>query len=182
MKKLLITIALLVGMSVTIWAQAPVVKTTNGEVSGIVQEGSMAYLGIPYATVERFMPPKPVKWKGVRQCDHWGPMTMQQTNRPMTEEQMSEQCCVLNVWTTGLKAKKPVMFWLHGGGFDSGTSEWDPGMCLAKQDVVVVSINHRLNILGFLDLSTCGKKYKYSGNVGMLDAVQALEWVRDNIA
>ena len=74
------------------------------------------------------------------------------------------------------------MFWLHGGGFDSGTSEWDPGMCLAKKDVVVVSINHRLNILGFLDLSTCGKKYKYSGNVGMLDAVQALEWVRDNIA
>ena len=182
MKKLLLTIALLVGMSVTIWAQAPVVKTTNGEVSGIVQEGSMAYLGIPYATVERFMPPKPVRWKGVRQCDHWGPMTMQQTNRPMTEEQMSEQCCVLNVWTTDLKAKKPVMFWLHGGGFDSGTSEWDPGMCLAKKDVVVVSINHRLNILGFLDLSTCGKKYKYSGNVGMLDAVQALEWVRDNIA
>ena len=74
------------------------------------------------------------------------------------------------------------MFWLHGGGFDSGTSEWDPGMCLAKKDVVVVSINHRLNILGFLDLSTVSKKYKYSGNVGMLDAVQALEWVRDNIA
>ena len=143
----------------------------------------MAFLGIPYAEVERFMPPKPVKaWKEVRMCDHWGPMTMQRTNREMTEEEMSEQCCVLNVWTTDVKAKKPVMFWLHGGGFDSGTSEWDPGMCLAKKDVVVVSINHRLNILGFLDLSTCGEKYKYSGNVGMLDAVQALEWVRDNIA
>ena len=142
----------------------------------------MAFLGIPYAKVERFMPPQPVKkWKGVRACDHWGPMTMQPTNRPMTEEQMSEQCCVLNVWTTDVKAKKPVMFWLHGGGFDSGTSEWDPGMQLAKKDVVVVGINHRLNILGFLDLSTCGKKYKYSGNVGMLDAVAALEWVRDNI-
>ena len=160
-----------------------VVRTTSGLVKGIDQEGSMGFLGIPYAQVERFMPPKPVKkWKGVRVCDKWGPMTMQQTNRPMTEDQMSEQCCVLNVWTTDLKAKKPVMFWLHGGGFDSGTSEWDPGMCLAKKDVVVVSINHRLNILGFLDLSTCGKKYKYSGNVGMLDAVQALEWVRDNIA
>ena len=142
----------------------------------------MAFLGIPYAKVERFMPPQPVKkWKGVRACDHWGPMTMQPTNRPMTEEQMSEQCCVLNVWTTDVKAKKPVMFWLHGGGFDSGTSEWDPGMQLAKKDVVVVGINHRLNILGFLDLSTCGKKYKYSGNVDMLDAVAALEWVRDNI-
>ena len=160
-----------------------VINTTSGPVSGIMQEGTMAWLGIPYAKVERFMPPQPVKkWKGVRKCDKWGPMTMQQQNRPMTEEQMSENCCVLNVWTTDLKAKKPVMFWLHGGGFDSGTSEWDPGMCLAKKDVVVVSINHRLNILGFLDLSTCGKKYKYSGNVGMLDAVQALEWVRDNIS
>ncbi len=170
-----------------------VVKTRSGLVKGIDQEGTMAFLGIPYATVERFMPPQPVKkWKGVRVCDHWGPMTMQQQNRPMTEEQMSENCCVLNVWTTDLPKSskfkvqssklKPVMFWLHGGGFDSGTSEWDPGMCLAKKDVVVVSINHRLNILGFLDLSTVSKKYKYSGNVGMLDAVQALEWVRDNIA
>jgi len=160
-----------------------IIHTTSGPVSGIMQEGTMAWLGIPYAKVERFMPPQPVKkWKSVRKCDKWGPMTMQQQNRPMTEEQMSENCCVLNVWTTDLKAKKPVMFWLHGGGFDSGTSEWDPGMCLAKKDVVVVSINHRLNILGFLDLSTVSKKYKYSGNVGMLDAVQALEWVRDNIS
>ena len=157
-----------------------VVNTQCGKVQGIMQEGSMAFLGIPYAHVERFMPPKPVaKWKGVRHCDHWGPMTMQPSGRA---DEMSEQCCVLNVWTTDVKAKKPVMFWLHGGGFDSGTSAWDPGMCLARKDVVVVSINHRLNILGFLDLSTCGKKYKYSGNVGMLDAVQALEWVRDNIA
>ena len=178
MKKLFLIFALMVGVTISIWAQAPVVKTTNGEVSGIEQEGSMAYLGIPYAKVERFMPPQPIKWKGVRACDHWGPMTIQPSGR---EDEMSEQCCVLNVWTTDLKAKKPVMFWLHGGGFDSGTSAWDPGMCLAKKDVVV-SINHRLNILGFLDLSTCGKKYKYSGNVGMLDAVKALEWVRDNIS
>lgn len=73
---------------------------------------------------------------------------MQPSNRLMSEDEMSEQCCVLNVWTTDLTARKPVMFWLHGGGFDSGTSAWDPGMCLAKKDVVVVSINHRLNILG----------------------------------
>ena len=187
--------ALLIGFSMArAQEKAPEVNTTNGPVSGIIQEGSMAYLGIPYAKVERFMPPQPVeKWTAVRACDHWGPMTMQQSNRPMSEDEMSEQCCVLNVWTTSIPRRpagaqlrpaplKPVMFWLHGGGFDSGTSAWDPGMCLAKKDVVVVSINHRLNILGFLDLSTCGKKYKYSGNVGMLDAVQALEWVRDNIA
>ena len=86
-----------------------VVKTRSGLVKGIDQEGSMAFLGIPYATVERFMPPQPVKkWKGVRVCDHWGPMTMQQTNRPMTEEQMSENCCVLNVWTTSLPNRSKV--------------------------------------------------------------------------
>ena len=162
-----------------------VVNTTQGKVSGIMQEGTMAYLGIPYAKVERFMPPQPVeKWEGVRACDHWGPMVMQQTwGKQLSEDEMSEQnSCVLNVWTTDLKAHKPVMLWLHGGGFDSGTSEWDPGMQLAKKDVVVVSINHRLNILGFLDLSAVSDDYKYSGNVGMLDVVQALEWIRDNIA
>ena len=163
---------------------APVVNTTSGTISGIMQEGSMGYLGIPYAKVERCMPPLPVeKWEGVRACDHWGPQAMQQTwGRQLSEDEMSEKnCCVLNVWTTDLKAKKPVMVWLHGGGFDSGTSAWNPGMKLAQKDVVVVSVNHRLNILGFLDLSAVSPKYKESGNVGMLDVVQALEWVRDNI-
>ena len=150
-----------------------------------MQEGSMAYLGIPYAKVERCMPPLPVdKWEGVRACDHWGPQAMQQTwGKQLSEDEMSEKSsCVLNVWTTDLKAKKPVMLWLHGGGFDSGTSAWNPGMKLAQKDVVVVSVNHRLNILGFLDLSAVSPKYKESGNVGMLDVVQALEWVRDNIS
>ena len=145
----------------------------------------MAWLGIPYAKVERLMPPLPVdKWKGIRKCDHWGPQVMQQTwGKQLTEDEMSEKnSCVLNVWSTDLKAHKPVMLWLHGGGFDSGSSTWNPGMQLAKKDVVVVSINHRLNILGFLDLSAVSKKYEYSGNVGMLDVVQALEWIRDNIA
>ena len=163
---------------------APVVSTVSGNVSGIMQEGSMAYLGIPYAKVERCMPPLPVdKWEGVRACDHWGPQAMQQTwGKQLSEDEMSEKSsCVLNVWTTDLKAKNPVMLWLHGGGFDSGTSAWNPGMKLAQKDVVVVSVNHRLNILGFLDLSAVSPKYKESGNVGMLDVVQALEWVRDNI-
>ena len=127
------------------------VKISSGLVQGIIQEGTQAFLGIPYAEVERFMPPKPVKpWEGVRQCNQWGPQAMQQTNRPMSEAEMSENCCVLNVWTTDRNARKPVMLWLHGGGFDSGTSAWDP--------------------------------YKYSGNVGMLDCVAALQWVHDNIA
>ena len=164
---------------------APVVSTVSGNVSGIMQEGSMAYLGISYAKVERCMPPLPVdKWEGVRACDHWGPQAMQQTwGKQLSEDEMSEKnSCVLNVWTTDLKAKKPVMLWLHGGGFDSGTSAWNPGMKLAQKDVVVVSVNHRLNIIGFLDLSAVSPKYKESGNVGMLDVVQALEWVRDNIS
>ena len=161
-----------------------VVRTESGLVKGFDHEGSVGFLGIPYAKVERFMPPQPVaKWDTIRVCDHWGPQAMQNTwGKKLSEAEMSEQCCVLNVWTTDTKAKKPVMVWLHGGGFDSGTSAWDPGMKLAQQDVVVVSVNHRLNILGFLDLSACSDKYKYSGNVGMLDVVQALQWVQKNIS
>ncbi len=161
-----------------------IVKTTAGLIQGFEQEGTEAYLGIPYAEVERFMPPKAVKpWKGVRISDHWGPQVMQQTGgRKLSEAEMSEKnSCVLNVWTTERNGSKPVMLWIHGGGFDSGASTWNPGMGLAKKDVVVVSLNHRLNILGFLDLSACSPKYKYSANVGMLDIVAALEWIRDNI-
>lgn len=160
-----------------------VVRIESGLVQGFDHEGSLGFLGIPYAKVERFMPPMPVdKWDTVMVCDHWGPMTMQPTGREMSKDEMSEDCCVINVWTTDRKAKKPVMLWLHGGGFDSGTSEWDPGMKLAQKDVVCVSINHRLNILGFLDLSACSPKYKYSANVGMMDVVAALKWIRNNIA
>ena len=161
-----------------------VVSTESGLVKGFDHEGSIGFLGIPYAKVERFMPPLPVaKWDTIRVCDHWGPQAMQNTwGKKLSEAEMSEQCCVLNVWTTDTKAKKPVMVWLHGGGFDSGTSAWDPGMKLAQRDVVVVSVNHRLNIMGFLDLSACSDKYKYSGNVGMLDVVQALQWVQKNIS
>lgn len=161
-----------------------VVKTASGRVKGFEANGTTAFLGIPYAKVERFMPPLPVdKWDTVRLCDHFGPQVMQNVNgRELSEEKMSEKnSCVLNVWTTDTKAHKPVMLWIHGGGFDSGSSEWNPGMELAKKDVVVVSLNHRLNILGFLDLSTVSPKYKYSGNVGMLDIVAALQWIKDNI-
>ena len=160
-----------------------IVRIKSGLIKGFDQEGTMAFLGIPYAKIERFMPPLPVdNWDDIKICDHWGPQVMQNTDKELTEEEMSEKnSCVINVWTTDKKSKKPVMLWIHGGGFDSGTSAWDPGMALAKKDVVVVSLNHRLNILGFLDLSTISEKYKFSGNVGMLDIVAALEWIRDNI-
>lgn len=185
MKKLFIS-TLLILITAALYAQTPLSFTVNtqyGQVRGIDQEGTMAFLGIPYARVERFMPPHPATpWTGVRDCGVWGPQAMQRTyGRKLSEAEMSEQCCVLNVWTTDTHAKKPVMVWLHGGGFDSGTSAWNPGMSLAQNDVVVVSVNHRLNILGFLDLSVCSPRYKESGNVGMLDVVAALQWVRDNI-
>lgn len=187
MKKLLLFLCLTLSFAMSVMAQKAkknyTVRIESGLVQGFAQEGTEAYLGIPYAKVERFMPPQPVEpWDSVMQCNHWGPQAMQNVgNRKMTEKEMSENSCVLNVWTTDRKAKKPVMLWLHGGGFDSGTSAWNPGMGLAKKDVVLVSINHRLNILGFLDLSAVSPKYKYSGNVGMMDVVAALKWIHKNI-
>ena len=188
MKKNVIIALMVLIAATSISAQTndrPTVKTRSGWVEGILQEGTQAFLGIPYARVERFMPPLAIeKWKGVRKCDHWGPQAMQNTfGRKLSEDEMSEKnSCVLNVWTTDTRGSKPVMLWLHGGGFDSGTSAWNPGMQLAKKDVVVVSVNHRLNILGFLDLSACSEKYKLSANVGMLDIVAALRWIRQNIS
>jgi para-nitrobenzyl esterase len=202
-RQLFLMLAVMLSLTGMAQPDPMVVRTESGLVKGFDHEGTTGFLGIPYAKVERFMPPKPVdKWNTVRVCDHWGPQAMQNTwGRRLSEAEMSEQCCVLNVWTTSpvhsssareaaepgaqftvhSSPLKPVMVWLHGGGFDSGTSAWNPGMCLAKKDVVVVSVNHRLNILGFLDLSAASKKYKYSGNVGMLDVVQALQWVQKNI-
>lgn len=180
MKK--IVVIMLAALFAACQTQDPyVIKTTNGKVRGFEEEGTMAFKGIPYAKAERCMPPAPVeKWDTVLDCTQWGPQSLQGGR---IAPGSSEDCCVLNVWTTDTKAKKPVMFWCHGGGFDSGTSAWNPGMGLAMKDVVVVSLNHRLNIVGFLDLSATGDpKYKYSGNVGMMDAVKALEWVRDNIS
>ena len=158
-----------------------VVKTCAGKVQGVEEEGTMAFKGIPYARVERFMPPQKVEpWDTVMVCDQYGPYAMQTGGFPGTV--MSEEnTCTLNVWTKDTKARKPVMLWVHGGGYATGHSSWNPGYGIAQKDVVFVSLNHRLNILGYLDLSSFGEKYKYSGNVGELDIVAALEWIRDNI-
>ena len=158
-----------------------VVKTCAGKVQGVEEEGTMAFKGIPYARIERFMPPQKVEpWDTVMVCDQYGPYAMQTGGFPGTV--MSEEnTCTLNVWTKDTKARKPVMLWVHGGGYATGHSSWNPGYGLAQKDVVFVSLNHRLNILGDLDLSSFGEKYKYSGNVGELDIVAALEWIRDNI-
>jgi para-nitrobenzyl esterase len=176
-----------------------VVPTSAGAVQGFVREGIYSFRGIPYASAERFMPPGPVAaWAGNRFALSYGDICPQFVNPKLGEPQTfisdthfwpsSEDCLNLNVWTPGLGAtgKRPVMVWIHGGGFFSGSSMELPiydGTRLSREgDVVIVSINHRLNVLGFLDLSQYGEKYRASANVGMLDIVAALKWVRQNIA
>ena len=169
-----------------------IAETAAGKVRGRVDESVHVFKGIPYgastAGKNRWMPPlKPEPWSGVRDAFEYGPSAPQVPGR-IPRDEMSEDCLVLNVWTRGLAdgAKRPVMVWLHGGGFStlSGSSELYDGVNLAlRGDVVVVTLNHRLNVFGFLHLGDlAGDAYASSGNVGMLDLVHALEWVRDNIA
>ena len=158
--------------------------TSAGDVRGIVDNGIRIFKGIPYggstAGTNRFMPPTPPqKWTGVRDALDWGPSAPQSVGRKADNE--SEDCLVLNVFTPGLdNAKRPVMVWLHGGGWanGSGSSPITVGTNLARtRDVVLVSINHRLNVFGFTPLEHASA----SGAVGLLDIVAALKWVRENI-
>ena len=173
--------------SVTGQNQPPVVVTTYGAISGSSEDGVFSFKGIPYAQADRFMPPqKPETWEAVREHTEFGPIAMQVNDWSPESAMNEDRLFTANVWTQGLgnDKKKPVMLWLHGGGFSVGASD-DPlsdGHMLAKTgDVVLVSVNHRLNILGFLDLSAFGEEYAHSANVGMLDIVAALEWIADNI-
>lgn len=167
--------------------QEPVVKTTAGDVSGSFNDSVYAFKAIPYAKAGRFMPPQdPDAWDGIRECTDFGPVARQIVPWYPDSMQNEKDLFSVNVWTKGIMdgKKRPVMLWLHGGGFHVGASN-DPmtyGEALAKKgDIVMVSVNHRLNILGFLDLSACGEKYAQSANVGMLDIVKALEWIQKNI-
>lgn len=177
-----------------------VVPTQSGKVRGYVHGGTYIYKGIPYATAKRFQAPeKPKPWDGVRSSMTYGPVSplMNPTTQVNDETEFvfhhdwgyaNEDCLRLNIWTPGVNdgKKRPVMFWIHGGGYTAGSSQELPsydGEAISKKgDVVLVSINHRLNILGFLDLSEYGAKYKGSANASFLDLVMALEWVRDNIS
>lgn len=173
-----------------------VLETTSGKLKGYFYDGAYIFKGVPYAHADRFQMPVPSKWEGVKDATSYGfvcPLMEQDTPSaellvPHRYWPMDEHCQNLNIWTKALdkNAKKPVIVWLHGGGYFAGSSieqvAYDGyNMCM-EGDTVVVSINHRLNILGYLDLSPFGEKYKNSGNAGHADMVAALQWVHDNIA
>lgn len=168
-----------------------IVEIPSGKLRGSIQNGVYQYLGVPYAEAkERFVKAEPVKpWKGIKDATQYGAIAPQYlfgTAQPITNVPTSNNNQNLNIWTSSLKknAKKPVMVWFHGGGYVSGSGNeaWYNGENLAKKgDVVVVTVNHRLNVLGHLDLSAYGEKYKDSANVGSMDMVAALQWIRTNI-
>ena len=190
-----------------LWAQdtrglplTSVVQTASGRVRGVVKFGVNQFWGVPYAAstadANRFMPPaKMTPWTGVRDCFEVGHRAPQDPDGPISEvfaldrqEPMGEDCLNLNVFTPGLgSGNRPVMVWLHGGGFAGGSGNWIlyEGTNLArKEDVVVVSVTHRLNLFGFLHLSDLGggEKWANSSNMGMQDIVAALAWIKENIA
>lgn len=176
--------------------QSTVVELTLGKAEGTLENGIYSYKGIPYAKAERFMPPEsPDSWNGIRSFTAYGNVCPQAPfpveNDFISNQRiavMGEDCQNLNVWTPGINdgKKRPVMVWLHGGGFQTGSAieqrVYDGTNLSRKGDVVVVSVNHRLNILGFLDLSAYGDSYKYSGNVDTMDMVAALKWIKANIS
>ena len=175
-----------------------VVKVAQGELQGFQDRGIATFRGVPYAKAARFMPPSaPDTWSGVKLATNYGAVCpVPDMPAVSTDEQFnphryfpqSENCQFLNVWTpeASTASKRPVLVFLHGGGFTNGSSiegEGYDGRNFAELgDAVVVTLNHRLNVLGALDLSSFGDRYKTSGNPGMRDVVAALEWVRQNVA
>ena len=170
-----------------------IVRTTAGLVQGTNENGIYRYLGVPYAqAAERFVPAEDVTpWDGVLMADSYGAVSPQGSISGVggsgDQSGTDNNCQNLNIWTPGVNdgQSRPVMVWLHGGGFSTGSANeagYDGENLSREGDVVVVSVNHRLNTFGFLDLSAYGDKYRYSANVGMMDIVDALEWIQNNIA
>ncbi len=176
----------------------PVVDVKGGKLRGFRDGKTFTFLGVPYAEADRFEQPRPVQpWTGIKNAQAWGPVCpIPESTAPGVDEFVfphrywlqNDHCQVLNVWTQslGAAARKPVMVWMHGGGFTNGSSmesyAYDGKNLSEFGDVVVVSMNHRLNILGTLDLSAYGSAFANSRQTGMADLVAALQWVHDNIA
>ena len=177
-------------------AKSALVTATGGKIQGYRYDGLYIFKGIPYATAERFHAPQPVKpWEGVLDACSYGYVCPLMTNDPPRGElyvphrywPMDENCQNLNIWTPGTDSgKRPVLVWLHGGGFFAGSAieqaAYDGAAMSRLGNVVVVSINHRLNVLGYFDLSDFGAEYENSGNAGGDDIISALAWIRENIS
>ena len=174
-----------------------IVSIAQGELEGICEEGFCYFKGVPFAAPPvgdlRWLPPHPpLPWEGVRAADRFGDVAPQ---NPLPEgpgvvegpEPQSEDCLFLNIWTGGLDdRRRPVMMWIHGGAFNIGsgsTPMYDGRVLAQRHDVVVVTINYRLGLLGFLNLNEAtGGRIPATGNEGLLDQVAALQWVKENIA
>ncbi len=181
--------------------RSPVVETAAGRVAGVTSAGVHIFKGIPYGAptggANRFQPPrKPAPWTGTRDAIAYAGRSPQAPAAPQRPElatvwgpvdtlPVGEDCLTLHVWTPGLdNTRRPVMVWLHGGAFSYGSANsprYDASNLARRNDVVVVAVNHRLNVFGHLDLSAVGgERFAQSGNVGLLDLVAALEWVREH--
>jgi len=189
-------ILLCVAASVLPAAVPDVVNVDAGSVQGVVTNGVAAFKGIPFAAPPvgalRWKAPQPAPhWEGVREAAKFGPRCMQSNiynDMTFRDKGPSEDCLYLNVWTPAQSANAllPVMVWIYGGGFAAGAAS-EPrqdGGNLAKKDVVVVSMNYRLNVFGFFAHAELAKEsgHDSAGNYGLLDQVAALEWVHKNIA
>ena len=173
---------------------SPIVDTRYGKVQGTQKENVSVWKGIPFAQPPlgalRFRAPQPLEaWSGVHEATQFGSISPQTSTGSFgtLPGPMSEDCLTLNIWSPSADdARRPVMVWIHGGSFvtGSGSTPWYNGTAFATQgDVVVVTINYRLGALGFLYLAEyAGEEYATSGNNGLLDQVAALTWVRDNIS
>jgi para-nitrobenzyl esterase len=183
-----------------------IVETTAGKVCGIEEREVLAFKGVPYGAptggVRRFLPPQSVApWQGIRYAGDFGPICPQtghlvdeardftyvRTEGHLRFLPVSENCLVLNVWTPAIGdgKKRPVLVWLHGRGFAQGAgseTQYNGARMAKRGDAVIITINHRLNVFGYLHLTDIvGQEFAGSGIAGMLDAVLALQWVQDNI-
>ena len=174
----------------------PVVETKYGKLRGLWEEDVFIFRGVQYAKAKRFhLPEAPDVWEGTKTAIIYGPVCPEihtpiahdEYNVPHYHYIQDEECHYLNIWTKHIErdAHRPVMVWIHGGGFSTGSSielyAYDGHELADFDDVVVVSLNHRLNCLGYLNLSSFGEQYKYTGNMGQIDLIAALHWVRENI-
>jgi len=176
---------------------SPVTTVEQGALRGVQVEGTYIFRGVPYAKSGRFMPPSPPdKWDGIRAAENFGPAcrTLYIPQMPDADYAPryyypeSETCQFLNIWTPTLErdARRPVLVWLHGNGWTSGSSmelyAADGENFAAHHNAVVVGLNHRLNMLGSADLRALGDKYPHSSHAGLMDIVAALRWLHDNIS